>query len=203
MKRLIIFMLAIFMIGLVLAQTDYYTYYKLNLDYDYGKINISSINIEFSKENIENAGGFYIADVRDYGGNLLNLTFFDVPNKILWDGIYPETEEIDRGGEMELNQTSFEIFVPYYENAKEILIYNENLTEIARRGISEYSKQRTETREKEANENEEDIGGKNKTYENRFISKNITEYWGVLLIILIILIIALIYSLTKNRINNL
>ncbi len=184
----------LYMISLVIAQTNGNIYYKLNLDYDTGKINISSVEIEFSKKNIENNLGLYAAKITDYNNDLLNLTFFDIPNKIFWEGVNPETGEIDRGGEKELNQTSFEIFIPYYENAKEVVIYNENFTEIARRDINEYSKQRATTQEKETNKTEEQ---KVKSNVNQ-IDEEVTKYWWILLIILIILIIILIYSLKKK-----
>lgn len=193
MKKLMIIFMILYMISFVIAQTDWNIYYRLSLDYDTGEINISSVQIEIS-DIPENTPGDYRAKVMDYNDNLLNLTFFDVPNKILWDGINPETGEIDRGGELELNQTSFEIFIPYYENAKEIIIYNKNQAEIARRDISEYSKQRAAIQEKEANETERQ---KAKGNVNQ-IEEKITKYWWILLIILIILVIILIYSLRKK-----
>ena len=125
----------------VVAQTNYYTYYKLNLDYDKGAINISSLEIEFSQEKIENFFGVYTAGIMDYDNEVLNLSFFDVPNEVLWDGVNPETGEIDRGGTIELEQVSFELFIPYYENAKEIIIYDGNLDEVARKDVSMYSKE--------------------------------------------------------------
>lgn len=187
MKKRIIFFVIILMMSFITAQTE--KYYKLELEYDNGKINISSLDIQFEKEKIESKG-LYIAEIIDYDDNLLNLTFFDVPNKIFWDGINPETEGIDDGGKMELNQTSFEIFVPYYENAKKIIIYDENLIEITKIDVRVYSEQE-EIKEEIKIEQEKDKTGN--------LVESITKYWWILLMILIILSVILFYSIKKDK----
>ena len=170
-------------------------YYKLNLDYSYGNILINSTEIEFSNEIIENLFGFYSANILDNEGNLLNLTLFDVPNEILYDTINEEGE-ISGGGFLELNETQFDIFVPYYENAKEIVIYNENLSELTRKDVSEFSKAREEITE-ELPEEETEKKIEEKPIET--LTNNLSQYWWVLIIILAVLIGYLFYFLTKKK----
>ena len=194
MKKIIILFLILLSasFAIVTAQTNFEVYYKFNLTYDYGNITINSMEIEFSKEKIENSFGFYTAKVFDYDNKTLDMIFFDIPNEILYETINPETGEIEGGGLLELNETSFEIFVPYYEDSNEIIIYNLNLIELTKKDISEFSKQR-----KEIVKNEEKVKSKESGTEN-FIEKS-SEYWGVLLVILFILVIILFYSLRKTK----
>jgi len=205
-RNLIIFFISlIFLVSFVQGIQEYKSYYKLTLDYNKGNISINSTEIEFSNKNLENLFGFYVIEVLDYNNKILNLTFFDIPNEVLWDGINPETGEIDSGGTLELEQVSFEIFVPYYENSKEIVIYDRDLTEMARKDISMYSKQY----EKESIVNEsikKEIDKKKQIEEERIDDKKnlfekLTEYWWILLIILIILIIILFYFLSKKKLS--
>ena len=207
MKKQIIILIfvIIFLVSFVQGIQEYKSYYKLTLDYNKGNISINSTEIEFSNKNLENLFGFYVIEVLDYNNKILNLTFFDIPNEVLWDGINPETGEIDSGGTLELEQVSFEIFVPYYENSKEIVIYDRDLTEMARKDISMYSKQY----EKESIVNEsikKEIDKKKQIEEERIDDKKnlfekLTEYWWILLIILIILIIILFYFLSKKKLS--
>ena len=170
-------------------------YYKLNLDYSYGNITINSTEIELSNEAVENNFGFYSAIILDYEGSLLNLTLFDVPNGILYDSI-DESGVINDGGFLELNQTSFEIFVPYYENAKEIVIYNENLTELTRKNISEFSRVQ-ERKIEDISEETETKRIDEKSAET--LTEKLSQYWWVLVIVLVILAGYLIYYLNKKK----
>ena len=196
---MIILMLLMVSFSIVGAQTDFEIYYKLNLDYSYGNISISSTEIEFSQERIKNPFGFYVVKVLDHNGEILNITFFDVPNEILYDTIDPETEEISGGGLLELNKTSFEIFVPYYENAKDIVIYDENLSELTRKDIGEYSRQREIISGEVVKDKEKIIDGERKISETESLIDKISKYWWILLIILVVLVIVLFYSLSKKK----
>ena len=195
--KILILILGIFFLSFVSATENPQIYYKLNLDYNYGNITINSTEIELSDKQIENPFGFYSVSILDYDGNLLNLTLFDVQNKILYDTINEEGE-ISGGGFLELNETSFEIFVPYYENAKKIVIYNENLSELTREDISEFSKVQGEINE----EIPEEIETGNEIEERKSIetfTDTLLQYWWALIIILIILIVYLFYSINKKK----
>lgn len=116
-----------------------FTYYKLTLNYDNGKIEITSIEIKILEEEIKPQFGFYAARILDFEGKTLNLTFFKIPTTVYYDKINPETGKIGSGGKEELKKVSFELFMPYYPNAKEIIIYDEDLKEIARKDVRDYS----------------------------------------------------------------
>ena len=205
MKKKILILSFVLMICLVGAISDYQTYYKIGLDYNQGEINISSVDIEFSQEEILESG-FYFAEMLDINREILDITFFDVPNEVLWDGINPDTGEIDRWGLIVLDNVTFEIYVPYYKNALEIVIYDEDLVEKTRINVREYSKEDAikkdlekveESLEDEKELGEEDIES-DITKGEKFIEK-VGKYWWVLLIVFIILILVLINSLRKHH----
>ena len=196
MKQILFLIFALVFISFASAVQEPLVYYKLNLDYSYGNIEINSTEIEFSNEIIENNFGFYSATILDYDGNLLNLTLFDVPNEILYD-IVNEEGEISDGGFLELNQTSFEIFVPYYENAKEIAIYDENLTELTKKEISEFSREKQITIDEKIPEENEIKMIDEKSIKT--LTNNLSQYWWILVVILAILVTYFFYSLSKKK----
>ncbi|MBI4116723.1 hypothetical protein HY449_03180 [Candidatus Pacearchaeota archaeon] len=172
-------------------------YYKLNLDYNYGNITINSSSIELSNKILDNNFGFYTASVLDFNGNLINLTFFDVPNQIIYDTV-DSNGTINGGGQLELNQTNFDIFVPYYKNAREVKIYNQNLSELTKIDVSEFSKeiQKVENVSKTP-ESGKETGKKEIPTES--LTDKIAKYWWALVIVLVVLIGYLFYSLTGKR----
>ena len=197
MKQILFLIFALVFISFASAVQEPLVYYKLNLDYSYGDISTNSTEIEFSNKQIGNPFGFYSATILDYEGNLLNSTLFDVPNEILYDSVNEEGE-ISDGGFLELNETSFEIFVPYYGDAKEIVIYDENLTELTRKDVNEFSKEKQIVDKEtipEETEKEKDVEEKS----TETLTNKLSQYWWIFVIVLIILIFYLAYSLTKKR----
>ena len=190
----LIFLLAF--ISFATAIQEPLIYYKLNLDYNYGNITINSTQIEFSNKQLENNFGFYTASVADFNGDMINLTLFDVPNQIIYDTV-DENGTINGGGFLELNKTNFDIYVPYYENAKEIKIYDENLTELTKRDVDEFSKIQGSVAEEKPEKTDTEQGTKIKPAEN--LTDKLSQYWLVLIFILIILIFYLFYSLTQKK----
>ena len=79
------------------------------------------------------------------------------------------------------NITEINLLVPYYENAKEIIIYDENLIEITREDIGMYSKQYE--KENIVNESvEKEIDKKNQIEEERiYDKKNLFEKLKIIL----------------------
>ena len=172
-------------------------YYKLNLDYSYGNITINSTQIEFSNKQLENNFGFYTASVADFNGDMINLTLFDVPNQIIYDTV-DENGTINGGGFLELNKTNFDIYVPYYESAKEIKIYNQNLSELIKEDVSEFSKEMPKANGiAQAQGNKTPAGKKEIPTEN--LTDKIAQYWWALVIILLVLIAYLFYSITRKK----
>lgn len=199
MKKLIFCFVLFLNLIFVGAQINTEIYYKLNLDYNLGEINITSLEIEFSQEKYENYFGFWTADVLDYEHGILNTSFFEIPNKILWDEIDPETGEISGGGEGELDEVSFEIYLPYYENAKEIVIYDESLDEVAKINIGEYSKERMEEKVIDEKKQTEE-GFEEKISKEITLTEKLAKYWWIFIIVFVILIIVLFNSLKKKKV---
>ena len=184
-------------------------YYNIELYYD-GDIKVKNVKIEFSNEelsNIVNERYFetYYLDIIDINGNkketiefgVLNVEFYDIANE-------SNPDELIDGGLITLENASFEIYAPYYENAKEIVIYN-NEKEFAREDVSEFSKVRIESEEKISDkELDEKIEEKKEISkeavfvdDSGFISES---YWYLILILIFILIV--IFYLLKKRIRK-
>ena len=141
MKKIILLILIIVILcNAVNANLNHY--YEIKLKYNHGNITLKSIHVKpiINEKDIENIEGGYIAEVKSFDDKLLNLTFFNIPLEILYDSFDNETGEINGGGIIELNQTETTIKVPYFENAKEITIYDINISKKLRIDVSEYSK---------------------------------------------------------------
>ena len=180
-------------------------YYNIELYYD-DKIEVKNVKIEFSNQelfNIVNERYFetYYLDVVDVNGNkketiefgILNVEFYDIANE-------SNPDELIDGGLIILENASFEIYVPYYENAKEIVIYN-NEKEFTREDVSKFSKVRIDDEKKF----EKKLDGKIK--EKKEISKEVgfsgfisENYWYLILILIFILIV--IFYLLKKRVRK-
>ena len=196
MKNQIIFLIfAISFLSFVSAIQQPLIYYKLNLDYSYGNISINSTQVEFSDEPIDNVFGFYSVSIFDSDGKILNLTLFDIPNEILYDTV-DENGTINGGGFLELNQTNFDIFVPYNSNAKDVVIYNENLSELSRKNIGEFS--RNYPKESPSLEKNVPEEIKDEKQQTNPINK-LKDYWYVLATVLAALLFILFYMVTKER----
>ncbi len=127
--------------------------------------------------------------ILDSKGNVLNQNFFNVPNEIIVENFDNETGMIVGGGIVILNKTSFEIYVPCYENAKEIVIFDDKGVELERRTISEYSKKQ---------ENASNSASYN--VNNRIIINSGFNYALILFIIIVIVVIVIIlFIIFKKR----
>ena len=197
MNKIFVFLIfGIVFISLISAISQPLIYYKLNLNYNYGNITINSTEIQLSDKVIENQFGFYTAEIKDYNGKLINVSFFMVQNQIFYDTA-DSNGTINGGGLLDLNQTNFDIFVPYYPNAKEIVIYDGNLTELTRKDISEFSKEMPKINNNIPKGKENQTIATNITQE-KFID-SLSQDWWILLIILIVLLIVLFYLVTKKK----
>jgi len=179
-------------------------YYKFNLHYNEGIIDFNSTDIEIAFKELENVFGFYTADSLDYNDERINTVFFEVPNVILWDGVNPKIGEIENGGSIELREVSFELYVPYHENTKKIIIYNESIEEVLKIDVSMYSKEYEKsislTDDEEIDEDgqiEEEIKMAEEKNNRKNLSEKLVDYWWILLILFLILLIILFSSLRK------
>jgi len=193
MKKIMFIFVLVFLFINFLSASEIYKYYEIDLNYNQGKITILDTNIEFFQEEKENLLGTYAIAILDNKGNLIESYLFNVPNEILYDEA-DENGTIVSGGLMVLNETNFTIYAPYYENAVEFIIYDENLTEKLVIDVGMYSKV-GEISLDEEEDAEEGVTDK----ESRDSPKELQDYWWILLIILIILIFIFVISLRKKK----
>ena len=195
MRKLPIFLIGILIIFFQIVSAINF-YYFIELENDGVNLKFKGLSIEEGR--LEEGGSFS-------GKYLLNVFSFE--NKELYESNF-ETESytiIDNPLESEViyhNMTDISLFVPYYPNAKEIVIYNENLEEVTRIDVSMYSKQYEKVEETtllNKSVEEEPFEEKNKkTSSVKNLSEKLTEYWWILLIVLVILLIVFFYSLKKR-----
>ena len=93
-----------------------------------------------STGKLETPPGLYIAEVVSFDNKILNLTFFDIPTEMFVDYADPETGEIVGGDIIKLNQSSVTLYVPYFENAQEINIYDWDLNKKLTLKVSDFAK---------------------------------------------------------------
>jgi hypothetical protein len=177
-------------------------HYEIQIINSETNFSVKEVNVELGEiENQESFIGNYILEIKSFDFETLYKTNFETIGSSIIEGDlgngYFESEMIY------YNITEINLLVPYYENAKEIIIYDENLIEITREDIGMYSKQYE--KENIVNESvEKEIDKKNQIEEERIYDKKnlfekLSEYWWILLIVLIILIIILFYSLSKKK----
>jgi hypothetical protein len=136
-SEIIAFSLVLVMIGLASASYSP-VYYKLNMNYENNELNVKSINVEVSLEDFNKVGD-NIFEIMDFNGNIIENENFIIPNKVAYD--YADKDgKITSGKIVELSNLSFEIYVPYYENAREIIFYDENKSLLGKTDVSRYSK---------------------------------------------------------------
>jgi hypothetical protein len=138
-KMLIIFLIIISLTTFVSAEVQHY--YEIDLMYDHEEIYYKNIKVIPSNEDLTIPEGKYIAELVSLDNQILNITFFAFPLTILWDGVNEETGEIDRGGMIELNQTEIILFIPYFENAQEINIYDWDLNKKLTIPLTDFSEE--------------------------------------------------------------
>ncbi len=116
-------------------------YYVIGLLYDQGNLSLKTIDVEPSYKELKATEGRYVAEVVSYENKILNLTFFAVPTLVFYDQIDPNTGMVIDGGITELNQSEVQLYVPYYLDAKEINIYDQELVKRLSIDLSAYSRE--------------------------------------------------------------
>ena len=101
-KLTIMFIMLFILTNLVNASTQ--NIFNLNLEYDNGEIILESMQIEPSKDGINNIPGGYIVEILDFDKKRLNVTFFDIPLKLIYDKFDEKTEEAEEVKEEETKE---------------------------------------------------------------------------------------------------
>ena len=126
MKTTIILGMVLLLSVTTLADINHY--YKIDLVYNQGNLSYKSLTVQPSPQPLQTPEGRYIAEVVSYDNKILNLTFFAIPLTIFYDVADPETGELVDGGVITLEQAQTNLYIPYYDNAKEINIYVQELS---------------------------------------------------------------------------
>ena len=195
-KTILLILMAVILCNVANANLNHY--YEIKLKYNQGNITLKSIQVKpiINEEDLENIEGGYIAEAKSFDDKLLNLTFFNIPLKILYDSINNETGEINGGGIIELNQSEVIIKVPYFENAKEINIYDINISKKLKIDVSDYAKSSAKQQSVAEPEQKKNIPIKEEIKSAE--SKNNYLFY-TLIVLMAIIILAMIYLLRKRK----
>jgi len=178
------------------AQTpDYFVYYKLNISYEAGQestLKINNVAIEFSEKEFSYYGNYSIRAL-DTSGKKLDQLSINIPDKILYDITNDEGEIVD-GGKTQLDAVDFIVYVPYYENAHTLAVYDSSHKELATYDISIYAKDFSGDENANINEGEIETGPYS---EGNLVRKN-WIYW-VMGLILIIIFIGIGYYIKRGE----
>tara|TARA_Y100000310_G_scaffold295904_1_gene327693 strand:- start:1167 stop:1799 length:633 start_codon:yes stop_codon:yes gene_type:complete len=137
--KIIIIIMLLISLNLVSALDHFY---EIDLEYNKGRLSYDSIKVKplTIEDEISDEGGRYFSIITSFNNETLNLSVFDIPTTIFYDTIDSETDLINGGGTLELDQVNKTIKLPYYENAKEINIYNLNFSRVLSINVEEFSK---------------------------------------------------------------
>ncbi len=157
-KLILFFMVFLCAINAALGVSHYY---EINLIYNDSKITYEYVIVSLlqADEQIGNLPGSYSAEIVSSENTVLNTTSFRIPLQILYDN-FDENGTAIGGGEITKNYTTWIIILPYFENAKEINIYDSNGTKKLTIDVSMYSKNITTTAEEAKPATAENITGK-------------------------------------------
>jgi len=195
LKLITVLMILIFGTSLVNATL----YYNIDAHYNQGKIEIKNINVIFSQEDLILNEGEYTLEIKD-GQTILETSNFFVPNSIAYDNT-DESGKLISGGIIELNETSFNIIIPYYEDAKEIIIYNTDKQELTKNSLTHFTKN-PETIDYPKDSQETDEETDEQTQDSQEQQPESDTGWKILLwalIILTILFVVLILRVRKKK----
>ncbi|MFC1697459.1 hypothetical protein ACFL1H_03950 [Nanoarchaeota archaeon] len=198
-NKISILFLLVIMLPLTYAIQNYY---EIDLYYDNGNISMKNIQITpFVMEQMygDQSGGYH-AQVVNFNYEIIDITFFDIPLVLFWDS-WNENGDKSAGGIIKLNQTDFKIYIPYYENANLILLYNYDIEEIFRIDVTTVSKNKSVEQptgvigEADAEEKLSEILERQRKTERKI---DILSYIG-LFIVLMVLFVITIHELKKRK----
>lgn len=140
MKKIIL-VLCLLLLPIALALPNHY--YKLELNYNQGNLSYSTVKVELSSKDVEIYGSDYVVNVIGFDNQSLNTTYFSFPLTVYYDFIDSETGSITDGGSTELNETNLTLYVPYYKNAKQIEVYDDEFYQKLIINVESFSQEST------------------------------------------------------------
>ncbi len=137
LRYIILFLL---LIPLAFATSNHY--YELHLYSINDTVSYTTLQVVPYSANIHLDPGNFIAEVISYDNEVLDVVTFPFSGEIYWDTWDYEGNIID-GGTIIENTFDDIIYVPYYDNAKEIIIYNEIFDEKLTINLGNFAKDKT------------------------------------------------------------
>ena len=186
-------MLLLLLLLVPLAVGEVEKQYKIDLHYSFGNLVMESITIVPAEEEIVDRD-LYAAEIVSFDNEILSINFFTVPLEIFWDGVNEEGE-IDRGGQIILNETDLTIFVPYYENAQEINLYNPDLKLLETIDVTRFSKDVPTSVVEDEAEDVTTVGGIQQD-DGEIIR---TILWPILIVVVLLIVILVIVIVIKRK----
>jgi hypothetical protein len=179
-------------------------YYEVEIIKDNENISYQSIKVKpFDKLDLSELDqpNKFIIEIVDFNDKLIKRFFFDFNDERLVESINPKTGLIDSSKLKIIDPVTELIRLPYYENAKEIIIYDKDLNKKLAIDVASYAKEIPKESERKPifeKEKEEPIKKIPKT-EKKPINKTLFLVFGVIaFIILLFTIIKRIHSKKTN-----
>lgn len=161
-------------------------YYKVSMHYNSGELEVKNINIIRSEIDRNEISGDYSIEVIDNAGKTLSKNLFQIQN-------YEVTDDFEKGtSELKvLNESDFEIFVPYREGSNIVISDDINNKELENVDINKFLFKKASDigvdAEKEISNTEVKADGGNNL-----------AFWVGLFIVLITIIFVIIYAIRKK-----
>jgi hypothetical protein len=186
-------------------------------------VNISALEYHYEINLLNNQSGIYLDNINlkldkskldIYSSGELNLKVLSYDYEILYESYFTKIGSAIIEGDLgegyfdsELiyyNLTKINLFVPYYPNAKEIIIYDENLNKLNRIDVSMYSKEYQKISNQiieEENISREEVGITGEKIQSEKIDyiETAKNYWWILIIIFVVLFLKLIWNLISKK----
>ncbi len=132
-----------FLILIISASAQVNNYFQIDLEKRMETISLKMITIKPFAETQENSGAQYFVELVSSQNQILNRGIFGFPDLIFYDTIDPQTGEINGGGSFIRNESTTTLYLPYYPNAKEINIYDQNLTLKLRIPVQQFAREKS------------------------------------------------------------
>jgi len=129
MKKILFLLIILLLIGVVVAESN--KVLIINVHYEDEKLRITDRLVKpgnYPDRNVQPEYGHTLEILSEAGAVLYNIKF-NVPNKLFVDNVNPGGSL--SGGLTILSETDFAMILPHFDDAEQVVIYNEDGFEIA------------------------------------------------------------------------
>ena len=206
------FVIVIFILSLVVGVTaivENLYYYDIEIYYKNGTFEVKSINIEFYEGELINYydvdGEEYSLEIIDNKETILNKSFFSIPNFIIYDNLLGNESE-GPNGLIELDEVLYNLYVPYYDNSKEVVFYDSEEVEVARAFLSQFSRTGFNIKDFGSLDNslelvervEDDVVYEKEDFMNKFKGSDYKNIIISLIVVLVLLVVVFVIAVKKK-----